>query len=403
MQVDSNIINIPGEDKKVGDLRMKAVYIPIANHPSSEEFVKFLQQPKEEQWKNILLAQQLIENKIDIEKSWENNDYQREIREQKKGFNDQVKKLREKNKKLKVDKLGLEEIIDKNIQDHETKLEQARKTCKIQTENLYKNKIEVLEDEAKELKNALSLKNKAFYEEISSKIDEAREKHKVEMEDLRKEKNKELEDIREKLYTNTASKKIAANKGADGEELVSSWLTKYFPKAEIEDTAQQGGKGDMLMTHEGKKYLVEVKTDKKNVQKVGVKKFEKEMMKLKEIDGGLFLSLNAGVSGKSDWQVQMYGKKPALYLCNVTECPRSIVGGVDFLYQIMNTKMNVENVKGRAKQIRNFKKILLQNTSKLKNQISDNNDALTKHIDRINEQVVEFVDQMINEETVVND
>ena len=127
------------------------------------------------------------------------------------------------------------------------------------------------------------------------------------------------------------------------------------------------------------------------------------MGKLKEIDGGLFLSLNAGVSGKSDWQVQMYGKKPALYLCNVSECPRSIVGGVDFLYQLMNTKMNVENVKGRAKQIRNFKKILLQNTSKLKNQISDNNDALMKHIERINEQVGEFVDQMINEESGVND
>jgi len=403
MQVDSSIINIPGDDNKGGELGMKAVYIPIKNHPSSDEFIKFLQQPKEEQWKHILLAQQFIESKIDIEKSWENNDYQRELREQKKISNEQIKKIREKNKKLKEDKAGLEEAIEKNIQEHETKLEQTRKTCKIQTENLYKNKIEVMEEETNELKNALSLKNKAFYEEINSKLDEAREKHKVEMEDLRKEKNKELEDIREKLYTNTASKKIAANKGADGEELAGEWLTKYFPTAEIEDTAQQGGKGDMIMTYNGKKILVEVKTDKKNVQKVGVKKFEKEMMKLKEIDGGLFLSLNAGVSGKSDWQVQMYGKKPALYLCNVTECPRSIVGGVDFLYQIMNTKMNVENVKGRAKQIRNFKKILLQNTSKLKNQISDNNDALMKHIERINEQVGEFVDQMINEESDAND
>ena len=403
MQVDSSIINIHGEDNKVGELGMKAIYIPIKNQPSSEEFVKFLQKPKEEQWKHILLAQQFIESKVDIEKSWENNDYQRELREQKKISNEQIKRIREKNKKLKEDKVVLEEAIEKNIQDHETKLEQTRKTCKIQTENLYKNKIEAMEAETNELKNALSLKNKAFYEEINSKLDEAREKHKVEMEDLRKEKNKELEDIREKLYTNTASKKIAANKGAEGEELVGEWLTKYFPKAEIEDTAQQWGKGDMIMTYNGKKILVEVKTDKKNVQKVGVKKFEKEMMKLKEIDGGLLLSLNAGVSGKSDWQVQMYGKKPALYLCNVTECPRSIVGGVDFLYQIMNTKMNVKNVKGIAKQIRNFKKILLQNTSKLKNQISDNNDALMKHIERINEQVGEFVDQMINEESETND
>ena len=403
MQVDSSIINIPGEDKKVGDLRMKAVYIPIEGHPSSEEFVKFLQKSEEEQWKHILLAQQFIESKVDIEKSWENNDYQRELREQKKGFNDQVKKLREKNKKLKEDKIDLEEMIEKKIQEHETKLEQTRLTYKIQAENLYKNKIETMEEETKELKNELSLKSKSFYEEINSKLEEARDKHKVEMEDLRKEKNKELEDIREKLYKNTANKKIAANKGSEGEELVSEWLTKYFPTAEIEDTAQQGGKGDMLMTYKDKTYLVEVKTDTKNVQKVGVKKFEKEMTTLKEIDGGIMLSLNAGVSGKTDWQVQMYGKKPALYLCNVADCPRSIVGGVDFLYQIMNTKMKVENVKGRAKQIKNFKKILLQNTSKLKNQISDNNDALMKHIERINEQVGDFVDQMINEELEAND
>ena len=403
MQVDSSIIKIPLEDQKSGEMRLKAIYIPIENHPSSEEFVKFLQQPKEEQWKHIILAQQFIDNKIEIEKSWENNDYQLELKGQKKVYNEQVKKLREKNKKLKDDKVGLEAIIEKNIQEHETTVEQVRKTCKIQAENLYKNKIEVLEDEAKELKNELSLKNKTFYEEINSKLDESRDKHKGEMEDLRKEKNKELEEIREKLYRNTSSKKIAANKGSDGEELVSKWLTEYFPTAEIEDTAQQGGKGDMVMTYKGKKYLVEVKTDKKNVQKVGVKKFEKEMTKLKEIDGGIFLSLNAGVSGKSDWQVQMYGKKPALYLCNLSLCPRSIVGGVDFLYQIMNTKMNVENVEGRAKQIRNFKKILLQNTSKLKNQISDNNDALMKHIERIQEQVGEFVEQMINEESSTND
>ena len=403
MQVDSNMINIPGEDKKVGDLRMKSIYIPIEGHPSSEEFVKFLQKPEEEQWKHILLAQQFIESKVDIEKSWENNDYQRELREQKKICNDQIKKLREKNKKLKEDKMGLEQTIEKKIQEHETKLEQTRLTYKIQAENLYKNKIETIEEEKRDLKNELTLKNKTFYEEINNKLEETREKHKVEMEDLRKEKNKELEDIREKLYKNTASKKIAANKGSEGEELVSEWLTKYFPTAEIEDTAQQGGKGDMLMTYKDKKYLVEVKTDKKNVQKVGIKKFEKEMTTLKEIDGGIFLSLNAGVSGKTDWQVQMYGKKPALYLCNVTECPRSILGGVDFLYQIMNTKMKVENINGKAKQIKNFKKILLQNTSKLKNQISDNNDALMKHIERINEQVGDFVDQMINEELETND
>ena len=100
--------------------------------------------------------------------------------------------------------MGLEETIEKKIQEHETKLEQTRLTYKIQAENLYKNKIEVMEEETKELKNELSLKSKSFYEEINSKLDEARDKHKVEMEDLRKEKNKELEDIREKLYKNTA-------------------------------------------------------------------------------------------------------------------------------------------------------------------------------------------------------
>ena len=113
MQVDSSIINIPGDDNKGGELKMKAIYIPIDNHPSSEEFVKFLQQPKEEQWKHILLAQQFIESKIDIEKSWENNDYQRELREQKKISNEQIKRIREKNKKLKEDKVGLEEAIEK--------------------------------------------------------------------------------------------------------------------------------------------------------------------------------------------------------------------------------------------------------------------------------------------------
>ena len=72
----------------------------------------------------------------------------------------------------------------------------------------------------------------------------------------------------------------------------------------------------------------------------------------------------------------------------------------DIGQNFISGKMPVE---GRTKQIRNFKKILLQNTSKLKNQISDNNDALMKHIERINEQVGDFVDQMINEELEAND
>jgi hypothetical protein len=62
----------------------------------------------------------------------------------------------------------------------------------------------------------------------------------------------------------------------------------------------------------------------------------------------------------------------------------------------MVTKVNVQNVEATTNAVKNYKKILLQNTSKLKTQITDNNDILMKHIERINDQVSEFVKGMIN-------
>ena len=399
MQVDSSSIIIPGANIPLQktEYRMKSVFIPIENHPSSDEFKKLLEMPQEEQWKLWLLALQLRDYNTEIDKTWSNNDFQIELKNTKKEHNSQVKKFRDKNKKLKEKITSLENKIQEDIQEYDTNLEQTRIKSKLQVENLYKNKVNTLEEDISNLKTSLSTKDKGFYEEIDKKSIEIRSECKKELEKLRNDKEAELKELRERLYRETSNEKVAVNKGSAGEELVSKWLTSYFPTGEIEDTAQQGGRGDMILTYKKKKFLIEVKTDKKNVQTAGVKKFEKEMVSLEDIDGGVFLSLNSGVSGKPDWTIQMYGEKPAIYLCNVKECPKTIIGGIDFLRQLMMTNMNVQNVEATAKAIKNYKKNLLCNVKKIKNQIKDNNDILMKSFDRIDEDVVKFVNQMLND------
>jgi hypothetical protein len=397
MQVDDTTINIPGINGSKHEITgYSPIYIPLYDHVSSDEFVRFHKLEQKEQWRLIILSLKMMENNRDLSREWDSTEYEEDLRNTKKEFNSKIKRLQDKNKKIIAQKEDLEETIEKGLHEYEVKLEQTRHQQKFQTENMFKTKVEGLEKEIEVLKEDKNGKETEFYKNLEEKTELIRENYEVKMEELRQRKNKELEELREKLYRESSNINIAANKGSAGEELVGKWLTDFFPTAEFEDTAQQGGKGDMLLTYKNKKYLVEVKTDKKNVQKVGVKKFEKEMRSLKKVDGGIFISLNSGVCGKTDWSIQMYGDKPAIYLCRVKECPKSIIGAVDFLYQLMVTKVNVQNVEATTNAVKNYKKILLQNTSKLKTQITDNNDILMKHIERINDQVSEFVKGMIN-------
>ena len=112
MQVDSSSIIIPGANIPLQktEYRMKSVYIPIENHPSSDEFKKLLEMPQEEQWKLWLLALRLRDYNTEIDKTWSNNDFQIELKNTKKEHNSQVKKFRDKNKKLKEKITSLENI-----------------------------------------------------------------------------------------------------------------------------------------------------------------------------------------------------------------------------------------------------------------------------------------------------
>ncbi len=397
MEVDNESIQIPGitvYEKKAG---LSPIYIPLYDHPWSEYFVEFHKTDYEEQLKLLVLAMKFKDNNLDLSREWNATEFEEELKSLKKDHNAKIKRIQDKNKKMKVTIEDLEDTREKSILEYETKLEESRIQSKIQIENLFKTKVEALKEENDTLREEKNEKEIGFYKTLEEKTESIRENYEEKMEELRENKNNELEELRERLYKVDSNQKVSANKGTAGEEVVEEWLTEFFPTGELENTAKQGGKADMILTYKEKPILIEVKTDKRNVQKVGIKKFEKEMRNLPEIAGGLFISLNAGVAGKMDWQVQMYGSKPGLYLCNVNNCPRSIIGAINFLYQLMNSEMNVETKKATIKAVKNHRKTLLQNTTKLKNQMKQNDIKLMEHIDRINESTCEFAKNMINE------
>ena len=135
-------------------------------------------------------------------------------------------------------------------------------------------------------------------------------------------------ELNEKLFNQMSNKMISSNKGTIGENLVIDWLTEYYPLSGLAVTAKKGKKADMVLELDNNKYLVEVKNFKHNVPKRDIEKFEQEMMKIEEIQAGLFISTNSNIQGREDWEIRHYNGRPGIFLTNVSKYLISLNTGI---------------------------------------------------------------------------
>ena len=338
------------------------------------------------------------ETSIEITRNWAENDTEEAIKQTRKEKNKEIKKEKEKNKKHR-EKIGeLQENLIKMTDEMEEKMEKIRNDVKRETDILYKTKFEEMKKELENCYNKLHGKDAEYYDRMKILEGQLRDKHE---EDLRRineknekdlkeihQKNKEeLMELNEKLFNQMSNKMISSNKGKIGENQVIDWLTEYYPLSGLDVTAKKGKKADMVLELDNYKYLVEVKNFKHNVPKRDIEKFEQEMMKIEEIQAGLFISTNSNIQGREDWEIRHYNGRPGIFLTNVSDDPRVIKGAINFLKKIIATEINVVNLGAINTTVKNFAKSQKCIITQLRNQAKDSVKILNDTLDRANENI----------------
>jgi hypothetical protein len=128
-------------------------------------------------------------------------------------------------------------------------------------------------------------------------------------EEMRKEKDAVLE--RFSQYTHNSSVR-----GREGEEWVLGRLNMTFPKADIEDTHTQPGRGDFIIRDDGMTMMVEAKNYSRNVQKGEIDKFYRDIdcPSNSDVQCAVFVSLKTGIAGKEDFELEVRGGIPVMFI-----------------------------------------------------------------------------------------
>lgn len=395
----SKYIDIPSiKDKKKavneGD-NLSKINIDIEFSEKLENFFKY---NLSERTKIIEIGLNTYETSVEMTKNWAENDTEEAIKQTRKEKNKEIKKEKEKNKKHREKISELQEKLIKTTDEMEEKMEIMRNEIKKECDILNKTKLEGMKKELDECYNKLHGKDSEYYDRMKILEGQLRDKHE---EDLRKinEKNEknlkeihqnnkeELMELNEKLFNQMSNKMISSNKGTIGENLVIDWLTKYYPLSGLAVTAKKGKKADMVLELDNNKYLVEVKNFKHNVPKRDIEKFEQEMMKIEEIQAGLFISTNSNIQGREDWEIRHYNGRPGIFLTNVSDDPRVIKGAINFLKKLIATEINVVNLGAINTTVKNFAKSQKCIITQLRNQAKDSVKVLNDTLDRANENI----------------
>ena len=125
------------------------------------------------------------------------------------------------------------------------------------------------------------------------------------------------------------------HKGKTSENLMFNILTKCFPSGEIVDMSSTPHSCDFSLKRIGKHdILIENKSYNRNVNPDEVNKFQDDIKMHNKC--GLMLSQESGITGKLDWQIDIYNKNVMVYIHNVGYDQEKIKLGVQIIDHIFD-------------------------------------------------------------------
>lgn len=286
--------------------------------PANKTVLSFLQLKIADKIKTMEMGMTMLQKGNHKLQCWNNEEWNLKLDREKKKHTQEIIKYKQELESCK------QELTENNDKYKKELIESKSQIVKqIQTEHEYtitrlRSDVERM---SKEIATLQEQKNSAFQmafkdydekltkkEEIwESKLIKLREEYEIKLADEKKE--------RDKLLLRGQNSTII---GQDGENFTLHELTRMFPKAEIEDTHKERGRGDFIFKENECSMLVETKNYKSNVTKPEIEKFYRDIDINNDINCGIIISLKSGICARDDFQLEVRGGKPILFLHNIS-------------------------------------------------------------------------------------
>ena len=228
---------------------------------------------------------------------------------------------------------------------------------------------------------------KSAYREFEEKLT-VKERHWEErMDKMRASYEEKLQRETNKTEATIVKMQNSTLKGQDGENFTYYELNKRFPKASIEDTRKQTGRGDFIFKENAFTMLIETKNYKKNVTKPEIDKFYRDIDINHDIQCGILISLKSGICAREDFHLEIRDSKPILFLHNVMKNMKHIDLAIELFKLILKTECIDLNNREVLDKLKNNIPMIKRNWNKMRQKI--------KKFER------EMMESVLSQETIV--
>lgn len=337
--------------------------------PANETILKFLQMKQIEQLKAIELGMRFMSVGTKQLQGWDNAEWKVRLDKDREKYNEIIE-----NSELMLRKE--KDTIQTLKQNHSKELLETSARIKEQTHVCYQTEVSSLREHLERKDEKISQLNKenrnAFKEafDIFDKKANLREQSwENRISGLRVEyENKLLLEKQEKesLIARTQNSTII---GQDGESFTLCELNRRFPKAEIEDTHKESGRGDFIFKENDFSMLIETKNYKNNVTKPEIIKFYRDIDTNHDIKCGILISLKSGICSRDDFHLEVRDKKPILFLHNISSNMENLSLAVILFKLILGTNSINLSRKEIEEKLKNSIPVIKRNWNKMRQQI----------------------------------
>jgi len=345
--------------------------------PANPVSLAFLQLSLQDKLHSIDLGMKFLKSGNQQQQLWNNEQWVAKLNAQKE---EQEKKMQILQQQLEIQKQKQLRLVT----EHQSTLEDTRKSIKEHVEVLYRSEVEELKQKLERVEDKLHIKNKEnqalykqAYQEFEKRLTEKEDKWNTKMDTLRSEYEEKLTAEKKEKDNYIIRTQNSTLKGQVGEEYMLQELNRRFPKADIEDTHKLKGRGDFVMKENAFGMLIEIKNYTKNVPKNEIDKFYKDINTNHDIQCGVLLSLQSGICAKDDFHLEVTDGKPILFLHQMSKNMFHIELAVQLFKLILKTDSIDLSCKEIIGKMKNSIPIIKRNWNKIRQKIQKFNKDVT--------------------------
>lgn len=353
-------------------------------------FGEFNNKSLEEQEMIIKLGLVMFLSGKDRKITLNNEDWEDKLNDIKKINGDMNKKYGEEIKKLKE---TIRKMKDDNREEMNNGIKEAKELEKSKFESSLLNsqsRVEKLSEDIESLKKEKWDLADKMRKDFDEKLDKMRENERLYQEKRDEEYRNTMKDLADKMNDDDKCQ-VASNKGKVGEDSIQKFLTMSLPRADIEDVAQKGGAGDLIIHDASLNIMVEVKNyDSANVKTSEVNKFKKDMTS-NHFTGGIFLSMKRGICNIDNWTIDTINCKPVIYLCNVSSNMENIITAYKIIKKLSEINMDW-TITEKLKKIEDFVKQYGKDKKKKLKILNNHTRDMTKCIEEEEKKLITLIE-----------